>query len=68
MRTVHVTLDEQLVADADRAAKTLGMTRPGFTRSALRAALRELTTREQERRHRAGYARQPVRRGDFDVW
>lgn len=68
MRTVQMTLEEDLVAEVDRAATKLGTTRSGFARDALRAALRRLSAQEQERRHRAGYARRPVRRGEFDVW
>jgi len=67
MRTVRMTLEKKLVAEVDRAATKLGTTRSGFTRDALRAALRDLDTRAQERRHRTGYARKPVRRGEFDV-
>jgi metal-responsive CopG/Arc/MetJ family transcriptional regulator len=67
MRTVQISLNEQLIADVDRAATKLGTTRSGFTRSALRAALRKLSALEQERRHRAGYLRRPVRRGEFDL-
>ena len=68
MKTVQMTLDEDLVARVDRAARKLRASRSGFTRQALRQALRRLATLEQERRHRRGYEAQPVRRGEFDVW
>jgi metal-responsive CopG/Arc/MetJ family transcriptional regulator len=68
MRTVQMTLEEELVAKVDRAARKLGTTRSGFARQALRAALRHLELRRLEERHRRGYGAKPVRRGEFDVW
>ncbi len=68
MKTVQMTLDQELVSLVDRAARRLGTTRSGFTRRALREALRRLATKELERRHRRGYQAKPVRRGEFDAW
>lgn len=68
MRTVQMTLDEQLVEAVDRAAKTLGTSRSAFTRRALQDALRRLHQLQLEEKHRRGYARRPVRSGEFDVW
>ncbi|MBI5763349.1 MAG: ribbon-helix-helix protein, CopG family [Planctomycetes bacterium] len=68
MRTVQMTLDESLVDRLDKVVKKLGTSRSAFTRTALRAALRQLREEKLERRHRAGYSRKPVRRGEFDVW
>ena len=68
MNTVQMTLDEDLVAQVDRAARKLGTTRSGLTRRALRETLKRLATRELERAHRRGYQRRPVRRGEFDAW
>lgn len=68
MRTVQMTLDEELVAAVDEAAKRLGTTRSAFTRDALRSALGRIRTKELERKHREGYARKPVKRGEFSIW
>ncbi len=68
MRTVQMTLDEELVAEVDRAAKRLGTTRSAFAREALRGALRSLKIKDMERKHREGYARKPVVAGEFDLW
>jgi metal-responsive CopG/Arc/MetJ family transcriptional regulator len=68
MRTVQMTLEEELVERVDRAARKLGTTRSGFARVALRDALARITTRELERRHQRGYERQPVGTGEFDDW
>jgi metal-responsive CopG/Arc/MetJ family transcriptional regulator len=68
MRTVQMTLEEDLVARVDRAARKLRTSRSGFARVALRQALERLAVLEQERRHRKGYEARPVRRGEFDAW
>lgn len=68
MRTVQMTIDEQLLASVDRAAKKLGTTRSDFTRKALRDALNRLTIRELEHKHRRGYEAKPVHKGEFDLW
>jgi metal-responsive CopG/Arc/MetJ family transcriptional regulator len=68
MRTVQMTLEPELVAAVDRAARRLGVTRSAFTRRALEAALDRLRREALERRDREGYRRKPVRRGEFDVW
>jgi metal-responsive CopG/Arc/MetJ family transcriptional regulator len=63
-----MTLEPDLVARVDRVARRLGLTRSAFTRRALRAELDNLRVRELEERHRQGYRRKPVRRGEFDAW
>lgn len=68
MKTVQMTLDESLVKAVDSAAKKLGTTRSGFTREALRSALKEIRVKELESRHREGYKRKPIRRGEFSGW
>ena len=68
MRTVQMTLDPELVAAVDRAARQLGTSRSAFAREALRAALRRLEERALEQKHHEGYRRRPVRRGEFSDW
>jgi metal-responsive CopG/Arc/MetJ family transcriptional regulator len=68
MITVQMTLDENLVKAVDSAAKKLGTTRSAFTRGALRSALKEVHIRELESKHREGYQRKPVKRGEFSGW
>jgi metal-responsive CopG/Arc/MetJ family transcriptional regulator len=66
MKTVQMTLGEDLIASVDKVAKGLGTTRSAFTRQALKTALREVRMNELERKHREGYKRKPVKRGEFD--
>jgi len=68
MKTVQMTLDEALVAQVDKVARKLHTSRSGFTRDALRRAIRDLHMKELEERHRRGYARSPVVEGEFSVW
>lgn len=68
MRTIQMTLEENLLAEVDRTAKKMGTTRSAFARQALRLALRQLKAQEKEQRHREGYARKPVRQGEFSGW
>jgi metal-responsive CopG/Arc/MetJ family transcriptional regulator len=68
LRTVQMTLDEDLVVALDRTTKRLGTSRSAFARRALRDALRRLRAEDLERKHRAGYLRKPVAPGEFDVW
>lgn len=68
MRTVQMTLDEELVAAVDRVSRRLGKSRSAFTREALREALARVRVRALEQRHRAGYQRKPVRSGEFSPW
>ena len=66
MKTVQMTLDPTLLTQVDRVARQLGLTRSAFTRQALRAAIERARIEVLERRHREGYRRKPVRRGEFD--
>jgi metal-responsive CopG/Arc/MetJ family transcriptional regulator len=68
MKTVQMTLDEELIAAVDKAARRLKTTRSAFTRRALKAALEEIRIRELEARHCEGYRRHPPKKGEFDIW
>ena len=68
MRTIQMTLDDDLVQKVDSIAKELQTTRSAFTRNALREAVRLYNIRRLELRHRQGYAQQPVNKEEFSVW
>jgi len=65
MRTVQITMEDELVKAVDQAADRLDQSRSAFTRDALRAALAKLEVQAQEQQHREGYLRQPVNPGEF---
>jgi metal-responsive CopG/Arc/MetJ family transcriptional regulator len=68
MRTVQMTLEDDLVKSVDQAAKKLNTTRSAFARSALKEALRNLKTKQLEHQHRQGYQDHPVTRKEAGVW
>ena len=68
MRTIQMTLDEDLVESVDRIVEELKTTRSAFTRNALREALDRLNIRRLEEKHRKGYEEHPVKGDEFSVW
>ena len=68
MRTVQMTLDDDLVKAVDRVSKQLKTTRSAFARKALREALARYARERLEQKHRQGYERRPVTAGEFSVW
>ena len=68
MKTIQMTLDEDLVKAVDRVSKRLRTSRSAFTRKALRDALARYSLEQLEQKHRQGYARHPVVDREFSVW
>ena len=68
MTTIQMTFDEQLLKSLDRTVKQLRTTRSALVRESVREYLKTLHVRELEARHRAGYQKYPVGKGEFDVW
>jgi metal-responsive CopG/Arc/MetJ family transcriptional regulator len=68
MRTIQMTIDDDLVEAVDRVSKELHTSRSAFARKALRDALARHSKEQLEREHRRGYERQPVAAGEFSLW
>jgi len=68
MRTVQMTLDEELLKKVDKIVKELKTTRSSFTRKALREAIERLNIERLEEKHRKGYQIHPVNKYEFSVW
>ena len=68
MRTIQMTLDDDLVNAVDRVSKQLHTNRSAFTRKALREALDRYSLEQLEHRHRQGYEQNPVDADEFSVW
>ena len=68
MRTIQMTLDDDLVTEVDHVSKELKTTRSAFTRNALREALKKYKIEEMERIHSQGYKQNPVNTEEFSVW
>ncbi len=68
MKTIQMTIDDELLAEVDQVTETLQTNRSAFIRSALQLALRQYRISQLEQQHSAGYARAPVAPGEFDMW
>jgi metal-responsive CopG/Arc/MetJ family transcriptional regulator len=68
MRTIQMTLDDELVETVDKLVKELQTTRSAFTRNALREAVGRFYIERLETEHRKGYERYPVSKDEFSVW
>ena len=68
MRTVQMTLDDDLVDAVDSIVKKMKTTRSAFTRTALREAIEKMKARMLEEKHRKGYELYPVVGDEFSVW
>ena len=68
MKTIQMTLDEDLIKAVDRLSKQLHTSRSAFTRKALRDALARYNVEQLEQKHRRGYEQTPVGADEFSVW
>jgi metal-responsive CopG/Arc/MetJ family transcriptional regulator len=68
MKTIQMTIDDDLLAEVDRATEALQTNRSAFIRSALQLALRQYAIRQLEEQHALGYQRKPLQPGEFDEW
>ena len=68
MKTVQMTLDDDLVDSVDKMVKKLKITRSAFTRQALRNALTQANIKQMENKHKKGYENKPVSESEFSIW
>ena len=68
MRTIQMTLDDNLVKAVDRVSKELNTSRSAFTRKALQDALNRYRIEQLERMHRRGYEQNPEATDEFSIW
>ncbi len=68
MKTIQMTLNEDLVKEVDSVVRKLKTTRSAFTRRALQQALIEIKQRELEKKHREGYMKHPTKKDEFSMW
>jgi metal-responsive CopG/Arc/MetJ family transcriptional regulator len=68
MRTIQMTLDDDLVKAVDHVSKQLHKSRSAFTRKALREALSRYNLEQLEHKHRQGYEKHTVTANEFSVW
>ncbi len=68
MKTIQMTLDDDLVTTVDQVVKKLKTTRSAFARKALRNAIKQVNIDLLEKKHKKGYGRHPVDKAEFSVW
>lgn len=68
MKTVQMTLDDELLGVVDTIVKAEDTTRSAFTREALRAAIERYHIRQLEQKQIQGYQSKPPVPGEFDGW
>jgi CopG family transcriptional regulator / antitoxin EndoAI len=68
MRTIQMTLDDDLVKMVDQVVKRLHTSRSAFTREALWDAVQKHKTLQLEKKHRQGYLKHPPRDDEFGAW
>jgi metal-responsive CopG/Arc/MetJ family transcriptional regulator len=65
MRTVQISLDEDLVRAVDRVVRDLHTTRSAFVREALQQAIARAEIQRLEEEHRQGYLGRPEGADEF---
>jgi len=68
MKTIQMTLDDELVETVDRVVKKLKTTRSAFARKALRNAVKQVRIDILEKKHKQGYNQRPADKMEFSVW
>lgn len=68
MKTIQMTIDDELLAEVNHMTIALQTSRSAFIRSAIQLALRHYAILDKEQQHAQGYARHPVTPGEFDSW
>lgn len=66
MKTIQVTIDEDLLERLDRQLSGAQKARSAFIRAAIERELRRAEIREMEQRHRLGYLRLPPQPDEFE--
>ena len=67
MRTIQMTMDNDLIEQIDTRVKRLGTTRSAFARDAFRQALKRFDEMELEQRQIAGYRENPPKPREFGI-
>ena len=68
MKTVQMTLDEDLLHSVDELARELKTSRSAFARFALQKAIGHYQVLRDEEQHRKGYEAYPTGNDEFDLW
>jgi len=67
MRTIQMTLDDDLVEAVDKVVKKLRTTRYAFSRQALKDAIKHVNIDLLEKKHKRVYEHYPDK-SEFSIW
>lgn len=68
MKTIQMTIEEQLLTEVDQLIAVLDVTRSAFIRDALQAALRKYRNGLLEEQHKSGYKAVPMKQEEVEEW
>lgn len=68
MKTIQMTMDEDLLNRVDQVITELNTTRSDFFRESAQYYFQRLRIKKLEKKHREGYLKHPVSSGEFDIW
>jgi hypothetical protein len=67
MKTIQLTIDDDLLDRQSGDGATTNLLTL-FIKESLIHYLHKLKIKEMEKRRREGYSKQPIEKGEFDVW
>jgi len=68
MKTIQMTIDEDLLRKVDEIIKQKKITRSAFIRESIVFYLKRKRILEMEKKHREGYEKKPVLQDEFQDW
>lgn len=67
MKTIQMSIDDELLKQLDRTIKKLNVTRSAFIRESIAFYLKQRKIVEMEEKHKIGYEKKPVNIEEFAV-
>ena len=68
MKTIQMTIDEELLRQLDSAAQKIKTSRSAFIRDSVLLYLKRMQIEEWEKQQRQGYEKFPVTSEEFGPW
>ena len=68
MKTLQMTIDDELLKSLDSIVEKMNTTRSLFTQDVLKDAIRKYHIKFLEQKHKEGYKRQPAAENEFSIW
>lgn len=68
MKTIQMTLDDDLLKSLDSIVEKMKTTRSLFAQDVLKDAIKKYQIKYLEQKHKEGYQRWPTLENEFDIW